>query len=77
MNGSILKYRITHPVRRPTPAPTHNTIAQHSTGCKWNEMISLAIRTVQSTTTPATDRSMPPEMMTMVMPTATIPMGAL
>ncbi len=79
MNGTILPYAISTPLISPQAAPTTtaaNTIAIQpmSSAIAWVPVV--VAQTDASATIAPTDRSMPPPVMTKVMPTATTPRTA-
>ena len=65
------------PIAAPNSAHTPSTAANATNGGSAKCWIAIARNTVVNPITEPTDRSMPPEMMTNVMPTATIPRNAL
>ncbi len=72
MNGGRSKVWIRYPMNRPSAVPMSRTIGITKTGLMWDFSRRLAETIPDRASTEPTDRSMPPEMMTKVMPTARI-----
>ena len=75
MNGTTLPYAISTPLISPAPRPTASAQTTMTNG-PYSWVASVVIHTLASATIEPTDRSMPPEMITNVMPTLTTPIAA-
>jgi hypothetical protein len=61
----------------PRPAPASTASGQASAGCSPRPMTSVAVKIDVHPITAPTERSMPPEKITSVIPTAAMPRNAL
>ncbi|MNF75848.1 hypothetical protein D3C84_579340 [compost metagenome] len=77
MKAGIFRVSMSQPIRAPKPAPSTSTRGMASSGLTPRSPMSLASSTPVKAMTAPTERSMPPERMTKVMPTATMPRKAL
>lgn len=73
MNGTIPPYAMSTPLTRPQPSPTR-TAVKRMPAKPYSWVATVVAHTEARATIAPTDRSMPPEMMTKVMPTVTTPM---
>jgi len=72
MKGGRAKAWISQPMNRPRAVPMASTTGMTSTGLQCDFSSRLEATMVDRASTEPTERSMPPEMMTKVMPTARI-----
>ncbi len=72
MNGTIAPYAISIPLTSPHPRPTTTAVNRMPTK-PYSWVATVVAHTEASATIAPTDRSMPPETMTKVMPTVTTP----
>ena len=77
IKAGIFRVSMSQPMPAPKAAPITSTSGIASSGLTPRGPISMARNTPVKAMTAPTDRSMPPERMTKVMPTATIPKKAL
>jgi hypothetical protein len=72
-NGGSRKKQISEPMPAPSAEPAASPSVHASPGAIWCFSISVAVKIEVNPMTAPTDRSMPPEKSTSVMPTAAMP----
>ena len=73
MNGTIPPYAMSSPLTSPQPTPT-STAVKRMPAKPYSWVATVVAHTEERATIAPTDRSMPPQVMTKVMPTVTTPM---